>query len=295
MKNFILLTILFLFSCEDSLNNQDALSQNFKEFSLTDDFKKYWFTGTAEISSYELFQFRYNEIRKGVALLIYVTEDFLIDDQVKANNKSELSYLVLKSNRLKNFLTGIYPYSIMNSSFNRLGVYPNLVKASTSIQEWCGQSYLQLNRKEKLFIQRHSYFENEADQEFVLKSYMTEDEIWNQIRINPKDLPLEYFKMLPSLESLQMKHQNITVQNVLGKLTLKNNISTYSINYIDLNTILEIDFQTDFPHIIEGWRKINKKDSIKSIEASRKITKRLPYWELNKLGDEKYRQILEIF
>ena len=37
--------------------------------------------------------------------------------------------------------------------------------------------------------------------------------------------------MLPSLESLQMKHQNITVQNVLGKLTLKNNISTYSITF----------------------------------------------------------------
>ena len=53
-----------------------------KELSQT--FKDYWYAGKAEITSYKLEQARYGEIRNGKAVLIYVTEDFLPNKQVKA-------------------------------------------------------------------------------------------------------------------------------------------------------------------------------------------------------------------
>ena len=55
------------------------------EGSKTDenDFNDYWYAGKAEITRYELQQARYGELRKGDAVLIFVTEDFLTDKQVK--------------------------------------------------------------------------------------------------------------------------------------------------------------------------------------------------------------------
>jgi len=52
---------------------------------LSQEFKQHWFDGYAEINSYALNQSRYGEQRNGSAVLIYVTEDFLADEQVKAN------------------------------------------------------------------------------------------------------------------------------------------------------------------------------------------------------------------
>ena len=117
---------------------------------MNEEFKNYWFDGNAEISSFNLNQSRYGSIRKGSAVLIYVTEDFLPKKQVKANKKNEYTYNILKLNRTKKFLTGIYPYSIMTSIFSRLGKNLPLIKTSTSIQEWCGQTYLQINRRSEL-------------------------------------------------------------------------------------------------------------------------------------------------
>ncbi len=49
-----------------------------------EEFKRFWLQGFAEISRFELEQVRYGEIHKGDAVLIYVTEEFLIDKQVKS-------------------------------------------------------------------------------------------------------------------------------------------------------------------------------------------------------------------
>lgn len=87
---------------------------------VSEQFKAHWFDGHAEISSYALSQSRYGENREGTAVLLFVTEDFLKKEQVKANQKSKETLPVLKLNRTKKFLTGIYPYSIMSSSFSQL-------------------------------------------------------------------------------------------------------------------------------------------------------------------------------
>ena len=80
---------------------------------LSQAFKDYWYQGKAEITSYKLEQARYGEMRDGNAVLIYVTEDFLPEVQVKADRQNAKNIPVLKLNSTKNFNTGIYPYSIM--------------------------------------------------------------------------------------------------------------------------------------------------------------------------------------
>ncbi|PIQ17718.1 MAG: septum formation inhibitor Maf, partial [Flavobacteriaceae bacterium CG18_big_fil_WC_8_21_14_2_50_34_36] len=100
----LLSAIFFVQSCTKS-EEKNTISNTEREIS--EDFKSYWFSGTAEITSYTLEQERYGEMRDGSAVLIYVTEDFHGDTQVKANKKNDLTIPVLKLNSTKNFLTGI--------------------------------------------------------------------------------------------------------------------------------------------------------------------------------------------
>ena len=156
-------------------------------------FNDYWYSGKAEITRYALQQARYGEIREGDAVLIFVTENFLTDKQVKHEfGDSQNSTSVLKLNFTKKFYTGIYPYSMMTSIFTPVDVdkYPTL-KVATASQEWCGHTYVQINsRKNKLDILLRSYFQGEGDENFQIDGDLLEDGIWTKIRLAPDKLPL---------------------------------------------------------------------------------------------------------
>jgi hypothetical protein len=150
-----------------ALSTTKTLSKT-EAFEPNKNFNDYWYAGEAEISSYNLQQSRYGETRNGTAVLIYVTEPFLEKKQVKADNSNPSNINVLKLNRTKNFTTGIYPYSIMQSTFYPIANNQHAIKVSCSIQEWCGHVYTQLNNREQFEIDSHSYFENQADSNFNL-------------------------------------------------------------------------------------------------------------------------------
>lgn len=254
---------------------------------LSKEFKTHWFDGHAEISSYALVQSRYGEQRNGKAVLIYVTEDFLAKEQVKANQKSATTLPILKLNRTKYFLTGIYPYSIMSSTFNSMRKNHPLIKSVASIQEWCGQSYLQLNAKnEQLLLRSHSYFEGEADQELRLTDQPTEDELWNLLRFDPKQLPTGRFKLLPALEFLRMNH--LPLQPVDTEAALTEGV--YTLKMPSLGRQLRIFFQKFFPHKIEGWEEtFPAKGETHTTTAKRIRTERRQYWKENNSAAEALR------
>ncbi len=260
---------------------------NTQKKQLSEQFKSYWYNGTAEITSYKLEQARYGEIRNGNAVLIYVTEPFLAKEQVKADGKNPDNISVLKLNSTKNYLTGIYPYSIMSSSFYPVHDNKHAVKVSTSVQEWCGHMYTQLNNKDSEFnITSHSYFENEADQQFSLEKTVLENEIWNKIRINPTDLPIGNIKMIPSLEYIRLKHKNLKAYNAITSLSKKEALSYYNIVYPEIERNITIVFSTNFPHTIESWTETYKSGfganakSMTSTATKIKTLKR-PYWQEN--------------
>ncbi len=260
---------------------------------LSEAFKKYWYAGNAEITSYELQQARYGEIRSGSAALIYVTEDFLPKIQVKADQQAANNVPVLKLNSTKKFLTGIYPYSIMQSTFYPVADNQHAIKVSSSMQEWCGHVYAQLNNRDKFDIMSHSYFEGEADQELQLDKTILENELWTRIRINPTDLPIGNFTSIPAFEYLRLKHTPIKAYEATASLSSSEGTTSYEIAYPALKRSLKINFSTAFPHEILGWEEtFSSFGKELTTKATRKKTIKSAYWGKNSNKDLELREQL---
>lgn len=262
---------------------------------LSKEFNDYWYTGEAEITSYKLEQARYGEIRDGKAVLVFVTEDFLPEVQVKADNYSKNNTPVLKLNTTKNFNTGIYPYSIMQSTFYPVTNNQHALKISASVQEWCGHVYSQLNNRETFEVRSHSYFQSEADQSFSLEKTWTENELWIKLRIDPTRLPIGELQIIPSLEYTSLRHKTIKSYNAIA--SLKN--GTYTISYPELNRMLKINFNTNFPFDILGWEETTVSGFGASAQTlTTKATKlesiKSAYWRKNHNADEGLRDTLKL-
>ncbi|MEO9892637.1 septum formation inhibitor Maf [Aurantibacter sp.] len=272
-------------SKEIALNDENEIASLPKK-QLSEEFKAYWYAGEAEITSYKLNQARYGEMREGTAVLIYVTEPFLAKKQTKADSNNSNNIPVLKLNSTKKYLTGIYPYSIMNSSFYPVYDNSHAIKLSFSSQEWCGQTYSQLNNRENFEIKSHSYFENEADNEMKLEKNILENELWNKLRINPNELPVGSKKVIPSLEYIRLSHKELNAYDAVLTLNSDAQISSYEIAYPSLKRSIKISFKSNFPYEIEGWTETyesgygNNKKELTSTATKIKAIKS-PYWQKN--------------
>lgn len=276
--------------------SEDNFSESLpKAQPLTQQFKDYWYSNEAEITSYTLEQARYGEIRQGNAVLIFVTEPFLQDEQVKADQKNSSNIPVLKLNFSKNFNTGIYPYSIMQSIFYPVANNQHALKISCSVQEWCGHVYTQLNNRSEFEVVSHSYFEGEADENFNLDKAPLENELWTQLRINPKSLPVGDFQIVPSFEFLRLRHIPFKAHTATATLT----DSTYAITYPELNRSLTLRFNKQFPYEIDSWEEtfisgFGNKAKEMTTKATKIKTIKSDYWNKNSNADESLRATLEL-
>ena len=260
--------------------------------------KSYWFGGKAEISSYELKQARYGEIHEGQSVLVYVTEPFSPSKLVKSDYSSESDVQVLKLNHTKKFTTGIYPYSIMTSSFLPIENGEHSLKITSSSQEWCGHTYMELQNKEKFEIAIHSYFEGESSL-INLKKNLLEDDMWTKIRIKPEDLPTGKLKVIPSFFYLRLKHKETQAYFCDAKITEDKTTSTYEMNYVGLKRKVSITFENEFPYKILGWTESYPDgwaaDSpMLTTEASVLNTIQSDYWNKNSVEDSELRKELRL-
>ena len=272
------------------------------------EFTRYWSQGKGEITRYELEQARYGEIRNGDAVLIFVTEDFLTEKQVKLESPPEgRPWLpVLKLNFTKKFATGIYPYSMMTSVYSpiEVGEHPKTLKVSTSAQEWCGHVFTQLNLKGSEYrVEGRSYFEREGDQEFTLDAAMLEDEVWTRIRLSPAQLPVGKLRMIPGTMSVRLRHTGLDVEDAVAELTTiaadatGAPLSRYTITYPKDDRTLAIDFRTAFPHEITGWSETYMDGFGKDVKrlttrARRAQSIMLDYWNHHGTKDDSLRAVL---
>ncbi len=265
--------------------------------STSEAFNKYWYAGTAEITSYELKQARYGEIHQGKSVLIYVTEDFNPTKQVKADQLRPENVPVLKLNSTKKFYTGIYPYSTMTSTFYPVTNNQHAMKVTASMQEWCGHVFTQLNNRAQFEVESYSYFESESDQEFTTEKAILEDELWTKLRVDPRQLPTGIQQIIPAFEVLRMKHIPLKTYTATATLTVNGKSSTYTLEYPKLNRKLAINFNTSFPYDILGWteRTTNGYGSnAKSLTTKATRIKQLksPYWSKNGVKDSLLRKEL---
>ncbi len=302
MKYIFLSTLLLAFIACSASSNNSAKNNNEKTPSarkkarkLSEEAKNYWYKGGgAEITSYKLTQARYGELRNGEAVMVFVTEPFSPSSNTKADNFSKDNVSVLKLNFTKRFNTGIYPYSMMNSSFFPMEEGFTSVKVSTSVQEWCGHVYMELRNKEKYELDNFSYFEGESFKKELDKVEL-EDDLWSKIRLNPEMIQNGNTTMIPPFFYLRLLHKEAkgyacsvkTIEN-------KDGSSEVQVSYPELDRNLNIRYSTDFPHSIEswtesyidGWGEDAKRLETKGVKMK---SIRSKYWEKHDNSDEGMR------
>ena len=265
-------------------------------------FKDYWYKGKAELTRYELDQARYGEVRRGDAVLVFVTEDFLAGKQVKHEHGEPDGGVtpVLKLNFTRNFLTGIYPYSMMTSVFTPVDLHQeHSLKVTTSVQEWCGHTYSQLNYRDgkfKGFL--HSYFQSEADRDFEIGAALLEDEIWTKIRLHPEDLPVGDLNMVPGLQYSRLVHLPSRVEKAhVERITIpEDTLQVYQIAYQSIPRRLEIAYDSRFPYTIVSWEEgyatgTGRGKWVKT-RGVRTHSLWLDYWNKTAVGDSTFRESL---
>lgn len=258
----------------------------------------YWFDGNAEVNTYELEQVRYGAHRKGKAVAIFVTEPFIRSRQVKADHydpKNTDHTVVLKLNLVREFQTGIYPYRLFSSVFTDLGesASPHALKAVSSIYEWCGVAFTQLNQQDNHFaLHAYSYFESEGDRQDRLPIQFLEDELFNLIRINPELLPIGDTNMIPGLSYCRLKHQAIqSVKSDCSKSNVNDTVAEYHIEQAAFQRSIRIQYLIKPPHDILSWEESYPEEGvIMSSTAKRTHKEKLQYWNLHSVSDSLYLQ-----
>ncbi len=290
----LLLTVFFLGCAESPIDFYQPTE------SVSETFGDYWFDGKAELATYAVQQSRYGQIREGEAVLITVTEPFNGKLQVKANSSSTTNYNVLKTNFIKRFTTGIYDYSAMTSTFVPLNTkeHQPAAKVTTSIQDWCGQAYSQMNRVDGGYHFRlHSYFEQEVLETHRLQPQLLMDEVFALIRMSPELLPTGAVQLTRSSELTRYRHQDIAPIGVNASMETDSSLTTFTLENAQERYVWQ--FRSAFPHTIVGWKEMQLDGQgnpiTKSVtSATLKTTMRTPYWSQNGNEYEYLRDSLHI-
>lgn len=301
MKNVMFaMLIIGLISCKSNQDEGDLAFAKAESsppqieaaaINLSKEFKDYWYSGTAEISSYELSQARYGEMRNGKAVMVFVTEPFDAKDQVKADQNAPDNIPVMKLNATRDFTTGIYPYSMMSSTFVPLDQRNNAVKVAVSIQEWCGHTYMQFNNAgDEYDVTLHSYFQSEGNRDFTVPNVMLENQIPVQLRIDPQAMPTGELMIIPSAEYLRLKHIETKAYSATASIREMEDGYVYSIRYADLNRIIAFKTEKAFPYKILSWMERYNDGGAPMVSTGTHIkTIKSAYWNKNSNSDESLR------
>lgn len=300
-KTFILLAVLIIAaisigSFSASTGTMDNATKPSETTTVKDSlFNAYWYANKAEIKTYKLTQSRYGELHQGTATVIFVAQPFLKKKGVKPDvyNSSNDQVNILKMNLLKKFGTGIYPYSMMLSTFTPLDEPEGMIKATASGQEWCGQIFSQMNqRKEHYDVVSYSYFEEEGDEQFTLPTIFAEDEIWSRIRLNYKSLPQGDIDIIPGLYYTRLEQHKFKAEKAKATLQIEKEESVYTLTYPKRKRALAITFNSVFPHEIIKWEETyaDKRAPNKRLTTTAILdqSKNIDYWNYNA---EKYKSI----
>jgi hypothetical protein len=257
-----------------------------------DPVRDFWFDG-AEVSSFKLDQSRYGKNHPGHAELIFVTEPFLTARQVKDERGRTGSTSVLKLNALTTFNTGIHSYRTMTSTFRPIEIekFPHALKSVTTIQDWCGQAFQQLNYRDKTWnAELRSYFEDAGDVRVNLGNGFIEDELWVTLRLDPKKLPLGNVSILPGAVFTRFANKPLRSAKASASVSQANGITIYSLDYPSLERTLSIHFDTAFPHVIRKWTE--KTPSGITTATLEKRLMNVRYWEMQDPKDSSERKKL---
>ncbi len=246
-------------------------------------FARYWYSGQGEVNSYELIQWRYDEPRMGEAIMVFVTEPFSATRQVKVEHPDavvEEVVPVLKLHQIRKFPTGMYDYSMTSSVFMPLEAsrYPQVFKLTSSVQEWCGHTFMQFNWKkyQQYRLRAFSYFESEGDRDKSVTAPMFEDEIWTRLRVDPAFFQDgQIIELIPAAHYLRLTHQPIVARQARIRHQDQESGRWLIVEYLHLPRSLRILYEDQFPWRILAWEE---EDDGRVSKARMKKAMQLPYW-----------------
>ncbi|GAB4038056.1 hypothetical protein [Spirosoma gilvum] len=311
INNFLLIVltmaVVFAFAMKATIFQKEPDTKAKPAETAPTVFWNYWFANKAELNSYRLQQAKSGALHTGEATLIFQTEDFQPAKQVKAD-KQDGSIPVLKAGLFKKFATGLYDYSLSTSVFTpvdksgiRPALFPNTLKVSMVGQEWDGHYYQQINYRDNAYqVIGKSFLEKEVDEAFTLEKAMLEDELWNQIRINPDKLPTGETRLIAGTMTARLRHKSIsvlpakaTLANYEGVLYPGKYLRSYTIEYPTDDRTLIIIFERDFPHKIVGWEETyDTRDNLLTTRAVLTKTIQTDYWNHKTPADSTLRKEL---
>lgn len=253
------------------------------------------YSGNAEIATYSLKKARYNGVHEGEVVLIFVTEPFLIEKQVKADNpNNDNSVNVLKMNRIDRFATGLYDYSQFTSVFTPIekfsAQYP--LKVTFGSQDWCGQSFMQMNHNNGFDLMQRSYFESEGDTSFHIDHVILEDNIFNMLKTSVDLLPVGDFDVFPSAATLRNSHQGMKDYSAIGKSYESEGLYVYEYEIPALKRTVEIQVDLEQNNRIVSWKETYPTvfdGELRTSIYELKGVESMPYWKYNRVEDVEKR------
>lgn len=299
IRNLIVVGTLFSipFGCKQTSQKDGQtilVSSNQKNSKISE----YWYQGKAELNTYEVEQSRYGEMRQGKAVMVFVTEDFSKSDHVKLDHpekdwKDKVS--VMKLNLVKRFVTGIYDYSLMLSVFTPVDLksYPHSLKTTTTLQDWCGQSFMQMNYQGGSYkVQLRSYFESEGDEDFSVDADFLEDELWTRIRIDPTSIQPGEYEIIPSTFFSRLQHELLKPRKARIRMQQSASTNYLIVEYLHLDRTLIIGYEPQFPYRITSWEE---QDGGKVSSKGRLLkTIKTAYWNQHDNDDLYLRDSLQL-
>lgn len=262
-----------------------------------DRFWSHWSDGKAELDGYDLIQPRYGEKRHGRAVLVYVTEPWSRARNVKVdryNPQDPDHTMALKLNAVRKFQTGVYDYSVLTSVFVEPGRGFAPMEITFSMQEWCGHVFEEAHFGDKAEVRLNSYFEGESGEATLPTgaNFVAEDTLLIGLRGLAAD-ELErksgVVTLLGSATQRRLKHMPVKAfeskiawsdkpsEVTVPAGTFKVHEATWGRQGGDTCTAW---IEVAYPHRVIGWRCGDGE------EARMTGSKRIPYWNTHREGDE---------
>jgi hypothetical protein len=254
-----------------------------------------WDDGNAEVSAYEAAVRRYGVPRPFTAYLIVVKEDFSRTQLVKADPGHDPADLVtvLKLNQILEFQTGIYSYNQMASTFHER-VTMDLLKLTLASFEWCGNTFKEYTRRGgRGTLHVRTYWDGQARADYelpVAPDVLFYDELPLRLRALPQAAGTSLIaRLVPTqIDSRGPKPELRAAQvRAAAEEILIVPAGSFRALRWDVKTRDAVDtywLDRNFPHVLLAW------DRPDGSSFRLRWTQRLPYWKLNRPGDERYLQ-----
>lgn len=246
-----------------------------------------WGDGKAEIAVFAATEKRYGVARETEVRHILVREDFAADEQVKADDwRAPGTRPVIKLNQIITVPTGSYRYDQGHSAFWRADT-GELLKFAHTTNDSCGLTYKQGDRVGPRWRYRaFTYWQGMSELDTTVAppaGALFYDELPFRLRLLDWDKPGRFTApLMPSVIGSKADRLEWTTATftVAGEGKDKDAVWRVTVAHARGEDVFR--FAAAAPHELRRW------DRWDGTALTLRHVIRLPYWELNRPGDERY-------